>query len=180
MSVEIIIAILSTVGVFAAAIIGAYSAVYLPLREQKRTTAKMIYDDIDRLNWTLQDLTHKIKQNPNNIHYILTSIYPDNGIYYSSRSQIVLLDEKVAPNITMFYTNLQYAEKYRQAINDAIDNKENFDNLSINHEAVLSLLYKQYKDAICNATEIRQNILEELEKTYKILKNPPNRFNRYP
>jgi hypothetical protein len=154
--------------------VGAFLGVYIPNYYKTQTTAKMIYDDIDRQNWTLHDLSQLIIQHPNTPPYIITSIYPDDGIYYSSRSDIALLDDKIARNITIFYTDMQYAEKYRQAMNAAI-----MTDTPLNRSIILSLSYDQYKSAIIEANEMRPHLLDEMEKTFSIPKNFPNRFNYY-
>jgi len=154
---------------------GAYLAVITQNNERKETTAKLIYDDIDRLNWTLSDLNQMIIHNPEATPVIFTSIYPDNGVYYTSRSDIALFDQKIARNISIFYTDMQYAEKYRQAIINGIGPD------APSYAPVQIVLSKQqYQSAIAEAYRLRPQILHDLEQTYHIINSTPNRFNTYP
>ncbi|MFA7303582.1 MAG: hypothetical protein WC015_03660, partial [Methanoregula sp.] len=69
---------------------GAFLAVYIQNNDKKETTARLVYDDIDRMGWTLNNLNQMMVDNSNATPVIFTSIYPDNGVYYSSRSDIAL------------------------------------------------------------------------------------------
>jgi len=176
------VSILAIVFAIVAAGIGAYLGDYFQNKTIEQTTAKQIYDDIDRLGWTLNDLNQKNIDNPRAVPIIFTSIFQDTDTYFSSRSNIALLDESVARSISIFYSNLQYAEKYRQAIYNLCNSNRtrcispNIDNFD---ESIIEISMGQYKNAISDACKLRPQILRALEKKYGIEKNPPNRFNIY-
>jgi hypothetical protein len=153
---------------------GAFLAVYAQNEAKKETTAKLVYDDIDRMNWTLHNLTTMIDENPHGLPVIFTSIYSDNGIYYTSRSDIALLDDNLARNISIYYTDLGYAEIYRKSILDAIG-----PNAAIYAPTQINISYMQYSNAIKEANDLRPSILDDLERINHISKSPANRFNRY-
>jgi hypothetical protein len=158
-----------------AAFAGSFSAVYFQNQAKTDTTSKLIYDDIDRMGWTLSNLNQMIIDNPNTTPVIFTAIYPDNGVYYSSRQEIALLDQNVARNISIFYTDIQYAEDYREAIVIAVGpNAPNYAPVQI------AVSKEQYVSAITEATALRPQILQDLERIYHISKSSPNRFNKYP
>lgn len=154
---------------------GAFLAVYIQNIDKKETTAKLIYDDIDRMGWTLNNLNRMMADNPNATPVIFTSIYPDNGVYYSSRSDIALFDPNVARNISIFYTDVQYAEKYRQAIITGVG-----ENAPSYAPVQIAVSKEQYTAAIAEANTLRPQILHELERIYHITNSTPNRFNTYP
>jgi len=166
--------VLAIVFAILAAFAGSYSAVYFQNQSKTDTTSKLVYDDIDRMGWTLNNLNLMIIENPNATPVIITAIYSDNGVYYSSRPEIALLNQNVARNISIFYTDLQYAENYRQAIVIAVEpNAPNY------APAQIAVSKEQYKTAISEANSLRPQILQDLERIYHIPKSPPNRFNQY-
>jgi hypothetical protein len=169
-----IAAILTIFGAIVAAGLGAYLGVYMQNVNKQQTTAQLVYDDIDNLNWTLHNLSQMIIENPDTVPYIITPIY-DNGLYYSYRSDIASLDTNVSRNISIFYTDMQYAENYRKVIKAAIE-----DENTKNSSQQISLSYDQYKNAILDANDLRPQILNEMEISYNIPKNHiKNRFNQY-
>jgi len=169
-----IVAILAIIGAILAAGFGAYWGVTFQNDARKQTTAKLVYDDIDRMNWSLNHLSKMITEHPNALPYIYTPVYEDNEIYYSSRFDIASLDDNVARNISIFYTDMRYAETYRKAINAAVEG-----NSTINASIQINQSYFQFSNAILDANELRPQILDDLERIYNIPKSPPNRFNRY-
>lgn len=154
---------------------GAFLAVSVQNNDKKETTAKLVYDDIDRMGWTLNNLNQMMVDNPNATPVIFTPIYPENGVYYSSRSDIALFDQNVARNISIFYTDLHYAENYRQAIIIGVGpNAPNYAPIQI------AVSKEQYRAAIAEANTLRPQILHDLERIYHITNSTPNRFNTYP
>jgi len=164
-----IIAIIAIIGAIVAAGLGAYWGVTIQNDNIKQNTAKLLYDDIDNLNWTLDHLNQMIIEHPNSRQYIFTPIYPENGIFYSARSDIAALDYDVARNITIFYTDIYYAEEYRKAMNSAIEQ-----NKSIQYDVA----YSQFQPAIQEAYDMRSQLLTDMQKRYNIPENTiKNRFH---
>ena len=167
------LSILAIIAAIIAASLGAYLGVTYENDARKQTTAKLVYDDIDRMNWSLNHLSTMISEHPNALPYVFTPVYGDIEVYSSSRFDIASLDDNIARNISIFYTDMQYAEIYRQAIIATIG--QNGSNIPIQ----IQISYDQYSSAVIEANKLRPQILDELEKKYQISKSPPNRFNRY-
>lgn len=173
-TITTILALIAIIMAVVAAGVGAYLGVYVQNDSKKQTTAKLIYDDIDRMNWTLSHLNKMINDNPNSIPVVFTPGYQDNSIYYSSRSDIALLEENVARNISIFYTDMEYAETYRKEILNAVGTIP-----TIPANITIPISYDQYKNAILEANAIRPQILDDFERIYHIQKSSSNRFNRF-
>lgn len=108
------IAIITIIFLILAAGIGSYLGVYYQNEAKKETTAKLIYDDIDRMNWTLNELSSEITNNPHTIIIIHTPVYSDNDIYYSIRPDVALLDDNIVRTYQFFMricSMLKYIDK---------------------------------------------------------------------
>ncbi|MFA5221576.1 MAG: hypothetical protein WC391_04750 [Methanoregula sp.] len=160
-----------------AAAFGAFAAVHFQNETRQQTTLKLVYDDIDNTNYSLHCLNQMLENNPTSLPYIFTPVYPDNGIYYSSRSDIAALDDySLARNISTFYNDLHYAEVYRIALVNVVD--KNFTVPAVSDQINVSI--NQYKWAIQDANALQHDLLNEIDKKNNIPKNPiKNRFNKY-
>jgi hypothetical protein len=170
-----ILAVLAIIAAIFAAGFGPYIADNIQRGQKTLNTAKLLYDDIDRMNWTLHSVNTIINNTPpNNLPIFKAPIYDENDVYYSIRPDLPLLDDRIARNVTIFYADMQYAETYRQLLKTELEGKSTFiwtQNISD--------AYDQFRWAISEANELRPQILNDSEKIYNIQKNPPNRFNRY-
>jgi len=185
-----IVSIIAIVAAIIGVVIGAYCAIWFQNWNSEQNTAKLIYDDMDRMDWSINSYHQAvlIEQNtPNSIVGMISPIYPDNGIYSSSRRDITLLKPSLARNISNFYSDLQWAEIYRNVINKEFENNDitvvnstGMISLTPMQSAKISISKYQLENGILDAYAIRPQIMDELEKTYNIPKNPPNRFNHYP
>lgn len=170
-----IIAVIAIIAAIFAAGFGPYYADTIQKEQKKVTTAKLLYDDIDRTNWTLNHLSKAISDAPSNgLPIIEAPIFNDNSVYYSTRPDLPLLDDRIARNITIFYADMEYAELYRQQLKTKVNSQASF-----NFTKDVSDAYDQFRWAVSEANDLRPLILDDMEKIYNIQKNPPNRFNRY-
>lgn len=126
---------------------------------QKQNIAKLLLIDIRFQEWSLRNQYEGINKSPKKVLFILGGVYPDNGLYYSYRSEIAKLKYPIAKNITRFYSDLMYAEIYRKETNSAIL-QNNFDARNIT--------YPQYVWAIEDAYFLESTLVDEIEKEYNI------------
>jgi hypothetical protein len=173
-TVTTLLSIIAIIMAIVAAGVGAYLGVYIQNESKKQTTAKLIYDDIDRMNWSLNMMSNLIANESQYLPVIISPVYQDNGIYYSSRSDVALLDDNLARNISIFYADMQYAEIYRQIIYAEVKGNTTF---KITPE--ISVSYPQFREAVIEAKDLRPQILNDLQRIYHISKSSPNRFNRF-
>jgi hypothetical protein len=137
---------------------------------EQRNFATMVYFDIINLNWTVKNSYYAIINAPPNATIVLNvvgDIYPDNGLYYSYRSEIATFNSPLAYNITVYYADLIYADKYSKAW--VIANAKN-DSLA------RQFAYYQYENAIKDAYGLQPFILKDLKNEYNITENYQSRF----
>jgi hypothetical protein len=162
-SLTILILIVGMVVAIAAAYIGASEQARLANTydiqkddAEIKNIANMVYLDIRLHEYSLREANKTIYSSKNYAH-LDGGIYPDDGLYYSFRPQIARLKPSLVKNITLFYTDMTYAENFRKESNSAIDQKR--DALS---------LYQQVAFGIQNAWKEEPLLVEELENTYNI------------
>lgn len=165
--INIFVLILAIFGTIIAAFYGASYQVQLEYNndlnksaQEQKNYASMVYFDVLNLNWTLRNANANIVNLPQNgTIQIVGDIYPETGLYYNFRPQIATFDRQLAYNITLYYTDLIYAQEYSHQIDIAYQKQDrNWYNLS----------FQQYKFAIQDAYRLQPIITNDLEKRYNI------------
>ncbi len=188
LTITIILSILTIAGTLFAAYIGAFYSIQSQNTNSEQITAKILYDDLDRMNYTLSNcytVAEEWKIN-RSIPYIITPVYPANGAYYSVRDKIFLMSPSLSRNISIFYSDLKWAEIYREMINNQIGSS-NVKVINSTYSIVftpeqaqiLSPSLHQMVITIEDAYQRRTQIMNELENKYNIPKNPPNGYNYF-
>jgi hypothetical protein len=140
---------------------------------EQHNFANMVYFDIINLNWTLSRSYYDIINAPSNgtIGLIVVGdLYPTNGLYYSFRPEIATFKSSLAYNITVYYTNLIYADEYSKAW--IIANEKN-------NNVARQYALDQYLGAIKDAYKIQPFVLNELKNEYNITENYQSRFQSF-
>jgi hypothetical protein len=137
---------------------------------EQHNFANMVYFDIINLNWTVRNSYDSIMNAPPNATIklkVVGDIYPENGLYYSFRPEIATFKSPLAYNISVFYTDLIYADKYSKAWVIA-DEKNDIE--------ARQFAYFQYENAIKEAYRLQPVILNDLKNEYNITENYQSRF----
>ncbi|MDD3135473.1 MAG: hypothetical protein WC295_08680 [Methanoregula sp.] len=168
-----------TIFILIAGMIVAIAASYIGASEQARLAnsyeiqkdeaelkniANTVYLDIRLHEYALRNLNESLSTSKNSLR-VYGIIYPDNGLYYSFRPEIARLKPSVVKNITVFYTDMTYAEIFRRETNTAID--ENRD---------ASYAYQQEIWGVQNAWVEEPLLVKELEDSYNISYNLSTRY----
>jgi hypothetical protein len=160
---SILILIAGIIGTIGAAYLGASAQVDLAQKnnvmkekEELKNIATMVYLDIRLQEYSLRRSNETLSALKNIMH-VNGVFYPDNGLYYSIRPQIARLKPSVAKNVTVFYTDMMWAEIFRKETNSALDQ---------NRDA--SYAYQQEVWAIQNAWYEEPLLAKELETEYNI------------
>jgi hypothetical protein len=188
LTITIVISILTIAGTLFAAYLGAYYSIQSQNTNSEQITAKILYDDLDRMNSTLTNYytVAEAWKTKKSMPYIITPVYPANGVYYSVRDKIFLMSPSLSRNISISYSDLEWAEIYREMIN----NQFGSNNVKVINSTygvvftpeqvqILTPSLHQMVITIEDAYQRRTQIMNELENEYNIPKNPANGYNYY-
>ncbi len=139
--------------------------------------ARMFYLDlifltstIDRQNATITCFDKQIKKNPDSVLGVVGTIYPDNALWYSYRTEIAGMNMSISSNLTRFYNDMMFAEVYRNEMNSAI---------SQNSKPQFDISYQLFKLHIQDSYEIHSVLIEELKNEYNISESIPNTIYQF-